>query len=456
LSIDPFTPTRSEISKKTPSNSSTLTSLPEASTNAGESRPDNQIPTATPETTAQQSAKAPPAPLSNDGNPPYSYVLFLDVDYINKFSGGASSNPMSDNPDAVPSPTAAVALLHFYGEYDTARADLWRNGMFVLHMIYGTGTSPTGTVGDLRSVSNIDASFMSNGEMVMPGLDLLEFWYEHAFPASRSSIRFGVGYLSSDFYKSKYTGLFLTSGINSIGTEILWNTMASNPPNTTIGLWYKTKLTDKVYGQAVAFDGLPDHSTNFFDVKFDADEGVFLATELGWLTGEPKQKGYFKAGFGYWYLSQRLKENMMVGIPDYPGDPIGTRGYYTVIDKAFGDQLGLFFKGGMAVNGINKYRRYFTTGASYKGLIPSRPNDTAGVAIVQSKLSDNYVNMHGINANGKLTTYTEETIYEITYSIPVNKWLMLQPDLQYVMQPGMNIMNQNAVVGILRAEISLL
>jgi len=395
-------------------------------------------------------------PHSNGSELPYSYTLFLDVDYVYKFSGGASSDPMGDDPDAVPPSSVTVGLLHFYGEFSTAKADWWDNGTFVLHMIYGEGESPTGTVGDLRSVSNIDASFMSDGQMVMPGLDILELWYEHAFPLSKSSMRFGIGYLSSDFYKSKYTGLFLTSGINSIGTEILWNTMASNPPNTTIGLWYKSKLSENLYGQAVVFEGLPDHSTKVFDVKFDESEGAFFATEFGWQEGIPKQEGYLKVGVGAWYLSQRIKNNMMIGIRNYPGDPIATRGYYTVIDKAFDNNIGMFFKGGIADNGINKYRHYFTTGLTYKGLIPSRPGDTAGIAVVQSKLSDNYIKFQGSDESGNITMYSEETIYEFTYSISVNNWLMIQPDIQYVMQPGMNPMNENALVGILRAEITLL
>ena len=410
-------------------------------------------PSATP---VVEEAVKPSKVISIDNSPPYNYTMFLDVDYVRKFSGGASSNPMGDDPNAVPSSTAYLGLLHFWGKYDTAKAKLWDNGAFVLHWIYGMGTSPTATVGDLRSVSNIDASFMSSGEMVMPGLDILELWYEHSFPFNQSSIRFGIGYLSSDFYKSKYTGLFLTSGINSIGTEILWNTMASNPPNTTLGLWYKTKLSENIYGQAVVFDGFPDHSTKVFDLDINSEEGIFIASEFGWSEGEAKKEGYFKMGVGAWYLSQNIKQNMTIGVKAYPGDPVATQGVYTVIDKAFDDKLGVFFKGGIAVNGINKFRHYFTLGITQKGIIESRPSDTIGLAVVQSKLSDTYIKYHGKDDQGNVITFTQETIYELTYSIPVNKWLMIQPDLQYVLQPGMNVNNKNAVVGIIRAEITLI
>jgi len=408
--------------------------------------------------------------LKQDDSSPYSYSLFLDVDYIYKASGGAQTamsmgGDMNGNDDMAnstpPSASAYVYLLHFYGEYDTAKARWWNNGTFVAHAIYGGGDSPTNTVGDLRSVSNIDASFMGlDGNRLMPGLDILELWYEHRFPYNKSSVRLGIGYLSSDFYKSNYTGLFLTSGIGSIGTEILWNTMASNPPNTTLGLWYKTSITENVSWQSVAFDGFPDHSTNPIAVKLNKDEGVFTATELAWLQGTAKQKGYFKFGLGAWYLKQNMvkimQDTMMVGYDNYEGPKVaGTGGMYAVIDKAFGDKLGIFFKGGRAAEGINKYSQYFTTGVVYKGLLKSRPNDIIGAAVVQSKLSDDYINANGTDEQGELNSFTQETIYELTYSVQINNWLMLQPDIQYVLQPGMNSMNDAALVFLIRAEFTL-
>ncbi len=408
----------------------------------------------------------PISPLKQDETPPYSYALFIDVDYIYKLNGGAQAAiPMGEDNIAAesnpPSSSAYVYLLHFYGEYDTAKARWWNNGTFVAHAIYGGGNSPINTVGDLRSVSNIDASFMDlDGNMVMPGFDILELWYEHRFPYNKSSIRFGIGYLSADFYQSNYTGLFISSGIGSIGTEILWNTMASNPPNTTLGLWYKTSITEQLSWQSVAFDGFPDHSTNPIAIKLNSDEGVFTATELTWSQGTPKQKGYFKFGIGAWYLKQNMvkirQETMMIGYRNYNGPKVaGTGGMYAVIDKAFGDKLGVFFKGGRAAKGINKYSQYFTTGVIYKGLLKSRPNDIIGAAVVQSKLSDDYIQINGVDEQGDLNTFTQETIYELTYSAQINDWLRLQPDIQYVLQPRMSIMNEAAFVFLLRAEFTL-
>lgn len=395
-------------------------------------------------------------------SPPYSYALFVDIDGVYKLQGGASQPMVTDadpnaDPLPPPSPSTMVGMAHFYGEYDTHAADMWSNGTFVLHAIYPFGNSPMNTVGDLRSVSSVDASYANEaGEMQMPGPQLLEFWYEHKFPYSKSSVRFGVGYLGSDFYKSKYSGLYLTSGVSSIGTEVLWNVMASNPPNTTLGLWYKSQLSEESYFQTVIFDGLPDHSTDFFALELDKDEGAFFAMEGGLLKGKAKQNGYLKAGLGAWYLHQKMAKNMMVGFEGYEGsEPIGTGGFYMVAEKAFSDDLGVFIKAGQAADDVNKYLRYITAGINKKGIIKDRPGDTAGIAVVQSKLTDAYMKAQGFDADGNQIMYSHETIYEITYSMNYNKWLMLQPDLQYVIQPAMSLMNQNAWVALLRAEITI-
>ncbi|MDH5545273.1 MAG: carbohydrate porin [Gammaproteobacteria bacterium] len=394
-------------------------------------------------------------------SPPYFYTLFVDVDGVYKLQGGASQtgHGMAEEgvEPTVPSPSAIVGMAHFYGEYDTEKADLWKNGTFTLHAIFPFGKTPMNTVGDLRSVSSVDATYLNaDMEMVMPQLQLLEAWYEHRFPYSRSSIRFGVGYMGTDFYRSKYSGLFLTSGVSSIGTEILWNTMASTPPNTTLGLWYKTEPMEDYYLQGVIFDGLPDHSNQVFALKLSNDEGAFLAMEGGLNRGKAKEPGYMKLGLGAWYLHQNMEKNDMVGFSGAAiAGKLGTSGLYFVGEHTYNDQIGFFLKAGKAAGDINKYRQYFTGGVVYKGLLESRPGDTAGVAVVQSKLSQAFLNANQFDENDEAVYYSHETIWELTYSTQYNKWLMLQPDLQYVIQPSMRTANKNAWVALLRAEITI-
>lgn len=54
---------------------------------------------------------------------------------------------------------------------------------------------------------------------------------------------------------------------------------------------------------------------------------------------------------------------------------------------------------------------------------------------------------------GLPVTHAEKTI-ELTYLIPVNSWLALQPDLQYVISPNTTPAIRDAVALQLRFEIA--
>ena len=42
-----------------------------------------------------------------------------------------------------------------------------------------------------------------------------------------------------------------------------------------------------------------------------------------------------------------------------------------------------------------------------------------------------------------------ETNYELTYRAPINKWLTVQPDLQYIVDPGTNpAVRDDMIIGV--------
>jgi porin len=76
---------------------------------------------------------------------------------------------------------------------------------------------------------------------------------------------------------------------------------------------------------------------------------------------------------------------------------------------------------------------YFDTGLSYKGLIPGRDEDALGIAIAYAQLGDTKsVAMveEGSDVVGS------EMVLEATYQFQVTPWCVLQPDVQYIINPG--------------------
>ena len=86
---------------------------------------------------------------------------------------------------------------------------------------------------------------------------------------------------------------------------------------------------------------------------------------------------------------------------------------------------------------------YFDTGLTYKGLIPTRDGDTFGVAFAYAKLSSGALQQGSSESAGGLGA---EMALEATYLTQITKWLSLQPDLQFIINPGGNKGLSNALV----------
>jgi porin len=83
---------------------------------------------------------------------------------------------------------------------------------------------------------------------------------------------------------------------------------------------------------------------------------------------------------------------------------------------------------------INTLPWFASAGASYRGLVPGRDKDTAGFALYYGGFSRD------------LPGQTYELVLEWTYAIALTRWLTIQPDVQYVINPGGRSRVGNAVV----------
>ena len=108
--------------------------------------------------------------------------------------------------------------------------------------------------------------------------------------------------------------------------------------------------------------------------------------------------------------------------------------------------LGIFGRYGWAHRDVNRVHHFWSAGASYRGLIPSRNNDILAFGVAQSILSSQY--RHEINSLAD-----RETVYELYYAIQVAPWLVITPDVQVITNPGGDKNARDALVGGLRFKI---
>jgi porin len=82
---------------------------------------------------------------------------------------------------------------------------------------------------------------------------------------------------------------------------------------------------------------------------------------------------------------------------------------------------------------VNQMDNYFSVGLVYKGLIPSRPRDSTGLAFSKGWFSGEW--NKALAASGQ-PTKDEEAVIELNYALDLGHGIALQPDLQYIIRPG--------------------
>ena len=90
---------------------------------------------------------------------------------------------------------------------------------------------------------------------------------------------------------------------------------------------------------------------------------------------------------------------------------------------------------------INTFPFFMNLGLVYKGLIPTRDQDYAGFALVYGKFSNKLD--QGISGsqvpgtmNNPMRPQEYEAVLEWMYKIQITPFLNIQPDVQYVINPG--------------------
>jgi porin len=312
------------------------------------------------------------------------------------------------------------------------------------HASYNNGHAFSGRwVGDAQVVSNIE------------GVDtwrMLEFWGEFRFGAvGGPSLRAGLYDLNSEFDSIDSAGLFLNSS-HGIAPD-LSQTGQNGPsifPVTSFALRLKGE-SQAGYWQLAALDavpGDPDHPDRTA-LRFGAGEGALLAFEAGRAAGP-----FRKLALGAWAYTAEFEA---IGETDADGEAVfasGNRGFYAIAEASLVERdalnVGGWLRAGFADGRFNGFRHYLGAGVSAAGLVPGRPDDQVGLAVGSAQAGTPWREAQDLAGS---PIDARETTVELTWRMPVNDWLTLQPDLQYVINPGLSPELDDAFVVGLRFEL---
>jgi porin len=346
----------------------------------------------------------------------------------------------------------------------------WHGASFRASMVQGHGPALSeGWVGNLLNVSNDVA--------IPPATRLYNLWLQQNLFDDVVSVRAGLMNVDAEFITTLTGGLFMNG---SFGWPE-W-TAADLPgggpayPLSAPGVRVKLQpAPEGVYLQSAVFSGDPTgHSGSNSPstgipsgtvVSFTG--GAFVIAEAGYAVNQDKDaKGppmAFKLG-GWYASSSHFQDQRFdtVGIslasPLSNGAPLnhqGNWGVYGVADASIyrtedgGGLSGFARIGAGTPNDRNLLSFYADAGLSYKGLIPGRGDDTAGIAVAYARIGNNARGLDQdvrVFSDPSFPVRDQETVLEVSYQIQVTPWMILQPDLQRIFHPGGNVQNADGSV----------
>lgn len=339
-------------------------------------------------------------------------------DVVTNFSGGIKKG------------TRYLGLANFRLGLSTESIGLWKGGEFFINGANAHGGDPSAElVGDFHVISNIETDDLTY---------LHELWFKQVI--GNLEISLGLQDLNTEFVSTAFGGIFLNS---TFGTP---STIASNIPSpifplTAVGVSVKLNIAEQHALKLAFFDGLPTSFTeNPHNLRWtiDEEEGIFAITEYS-LSGKISGfDGAYRAGI-YYHSQTPVSENEEPpgGIEKY------NSGFYLIADQELWKdadgtgQLGFFGQLAISPERINTHHLYTSAGLTYKGIFNSRPGDEAGLAFNRTQIRDK--------------SYGNECVIEFTYKAQVFENMFIQPDLQFVLNPGGSGQGlNNAFAGLLR------
>ena len=312
-----------------------------------------------------------------------------------------------------------------------------RGDVFAYFLWNNSDTFSDRYAGDLQVVSNIDAE---------QALRLYEFWYQRKLNDD-VSMRVGLYDLNTEFDAIDTAGLFVNSS-HGIGAEYAQSGRAGPSifPVTSLAARFDMALGEASVLRYAILDGVPGDPNDPSKTSIDlgGDDGVLHALEYNY-----RASGGARFGVGGWLYSADF--DLIDPAPGRARDD-GNGGVYAFVDAPlrfsnFGAEVNGFLRYGVANDDLNVFDSYVGGGVVATGLFAARPDDRLGLAFASARVGNPL-------RRAAATADRHETTIELTYSARITDWLRLQPDLQYVINPGADPALDDAWVIGLRFELS--
>lgn len=314
-----------------------------------------------------------------------------------------------------------------------------------IQAFHNNGKRFSGSIaGDAQGISGIETGTRMTR--------IYEAWFEHRGAGDRWSIKAGLYDINSEFDALGASLLFVHSA-HGLGTDISQSGRngPSTYPDTALGVRGEFRVHDGLTIRAAVLDGVPNDpgQPRRMLVRFNEGEGAFLIAEAD------ASFGSVRVLLGGWHYTSANDNRLDAGVAAPMVHRSHSAGAYLRGEAQLSGtaERGLrgFARLGAADGHTNEFSGFLSGGLSWRGLIRQRPDDETGFALAYAlagratrRLSRAMV---GSADRGEL-------VIEATHRIKLTEWLSVQPDVQYVVNPGLDRSLKDAVAVGLRLSAS--
>lgn len=342
----------------------------------------------------------------------------------------------------------------------------WPGATIFLYGLGIHGGRPSEFAGDAQGVSSIEAPRKWTLE---------EGWLEQNLFGNRFSALVGRYDLNTEFYRAHTADLFLNASFG-MGPEFSQSGQGGPSvfPNTSVGGRFEVKPIEELVLRTAVLDGVPVERPTGWDVFAEGD-GLLIVGEAAFLyrpppRDQPRPRPHrFRLGreaelppyeaklaIGVWHYTARFNDLSKTRGDGTPVAHAGSTGVYVIGDATVykddaGRQLRVFGQVGLGDPRVNRFGLYTGGGVSLMGAIPGREKDAIGFGVAAAHNGSHFIDQQ--RQAGQRVDRVETTL-ELTYLAPITSWLSIQPDVQYVFNPNTDPRVPNALVGLIRIEMS--
>ena len=283
---------------------------------------------------------------------------------------------------------------------------------------------------------------------------VLDVSYQQRLFEDSVELRLGRFAAFDDFMVSAYSCGFMSNAFCGNPFGILLDAPGMSAYYGTWAALGKVKPTQRSYIMTGFYNGDTTIRANkYHGVNLSLNGPAFVISEVGYqingLPGDSELLGNYK--LGGWY-----DDNLLTDF-ESGGSKRGSWGLYGLFDQVlvpFGSAgsnrgVGAFGSVTVAPNSrIQQLPLFLTAGISARGLFDARPRDGAGLAVASGYFSEELQRaQQNAEFPGPPEGQDNETIIELTYRFDFREGaFFIQPDLQYIIQPGGTSHLGNALV----------